>query len=168
ILIYGDEAGVTLDSTITTVWGIKGKQPVISSISGRGRVHLVGFVEPESGNCNVYRAERGNSDNFLLALNRLYELYKYVKQKVILVVDNARWHHAKRVKEWISKHPLFELIYLPPYSPDLNPMERQWWYMRKRATHTILFDTLEECWNRINNHFLSMTKEQVVTLCQID
>lgn len=53
-----------------------------------------------------------------------------------MVVDNVRYHHAKRLKPILEryKHKI-ELVYLPAYSPDLNPIERIWWYMRKKITH---------------------------------
>jgi transposase len=53
-----------------------------------------------------------------------------------MVVDNVRYHHAKRLKPILEKYKhKIEIVYLPPYSPDLNPIERIWWYMRKKITH---------------------------------
>jgi transposase len=50
-----------------------------------------------------------------------------------MVVDNVRYHHAKRLKPILEKYKnRIELAYLPAYSPDLNPIERVWWYMRKK------------------------------------
>jgi transposase len=53
-----------------------------------------------------------------------------------MVVDNVRYHHAKRLKPILERYKhRVELLYLPAYSPDLNPVERIWWYMRKKITH---------------------------------
>lgn len=53
-----------------------------------------------------------------------------------MVLDNVRYHHAKKLQLFLENHKeRIELIFLPPYSPDLNPMERIWWYMRKKITH---------------------------------
>jgi transposase len=46
-----------------------------------------------------------------------------------MVVDNVRFHHAKLLKKWLINNTKLELVYLPPYSPELNPIERAWWYM---------------------------------------
>lgn len=62
-----------------------------------------------------------------------------------MVVDNVRYHHAKRLKPILEKYKnKIELIYLPPYSPDLNPIERIWWYMRKKITHNRYIETMEK------------------------
>jgi len=52
--------------------------------------------------------------------------------KIIIVVDNVRYHHSKYIKNWLSKSPKVEMVYLSPYSIELNPIERAWWYMRKK------------------------------------
>jgi transposase len=50
-----------------------------------------------------------------------------------MVVDNVRYHDAKRLKPILEKYKnRLEIVYLPAYSPDLNPIERIWWYMRKK------------------------------------
>jgi transposase len=48
-----------------------------------------------------------------------------------MVVDNVRFHHAKLLKKWFHKHPK----HLSPYLPELNPIERAWWYIRKKIIH---------------------------------
>jgi putative transposase len=64
-----------------------------------------------------------------------------------MVLDNVKYHHAKRLKPILVKYKhRIELVFLPPYSPDLNPMERVWWYMRKKITHNRFLEKME---NRI-------------------
>ncbi|WP_083839311.1 transposase [Mucilaginibacter paludis] len=74
---------------------------------------------------------------------------QYHDRKVVMVLDNVPYHHANRLKPILEryKHRL-ELVYLPPYSPDLNPIERVWWYMRKKITHNRYVQNLED---RIKN-----------------
>src|SRR5690606_42153613 len=54
------------------------------------------------------------------------------RSKIIMVLDNVRFHHARYVQEWLSGQDQLELFFLPPYSPDLNAVEKAWWYMRKK------------------------------------
>ena len=62
-----------------------------------------------------------------------------------MVLDNVRYHHAKRLKPILEKYKdRIHLLYLPAYSPDLNPMERIWWYMRKKITHNRYVETMTE------------------------
>jgi transposase len=73
-----------------------------------------------------------------------------------MVLDNVRYHHAKRLKPILEKYKhRIELVYLPPYSPDLNPIERVWWYMRKKITHNRYVEKIE---HRIEM-FRSLMKE---------
>ncbi len=44
--------------------------------------------------------------------------------KIYIILDNARYFHANPVKEWLEKHPKINIIFLPPYAPNLNLVER--------------------------------------------
>lgn len=66
-------------------------------------------------------------------------------RKVLLVVDNARFHHAKINKEFIeSLKSRLELLFLPPYSPELNPIESLWKKTRRSVTHNRYFESHSE------------------------
>jgi len=63
---------------------------------------------------------------------------------VIVIADNARYHHAKIHKPWREKcSKKFEIMFLPPYSPELNPIERVWKLTRRLAVHNRYFPSLE-------------------------
>lgn len=74
------------------------------------------------------------------------------KKKIVLVLDNAAPHKSKVVKDFVKEHnSRIELLYLPPYSPDLQPAELIWKEMRKDRIHNkyfpckqILSDTIED------------------------
>jgi putative transposase len=102
-------------------------------------------VEPETGKVCAKAAEKGNTTSFFAFL--LWVVRQYPGRKVVMVLDNVKYHHAKRLKPILARYShLIELVFLPPYSPDLNPMERVWWYMRKKITHNRYLETME---NRI-------------------
>jgi transposase len=84
-------------------------QSMISAVSNRG---LMRFM--------LYEAAL-NADRFIAFLRRLS---KDAGQKVFLIVDNLKVHHAAKVKTWLSRHAHeIELFYLPAYAPDHNPDE---------------------------------------------
>jgi len=84
-------------------------------------------------------------------LKAILKTYRGVK-KIIVYVDNVSFHHAKALKFFIAAHPELEIRYLPSYSPDMNPVERVWWYMRKKITH---------------NRYLSSIKERIAKFWQL-
>lgn len=65
-------------------------------------------------------------------------------RRVVVIVDNARFHHARMHREWReAQEPDFQLLFLPPYSPDLNPIERIWKLVRRLCLHNRYFPKLE-------------------------
>ena len=49
-----------------------------------------------------------------------------------MILDNVRFHHAKKVQEFLEKNPRLQFLFLPPYSPDLNPIENDFANLKKR------------------------------------
>ena len=86
-----------------------------------------------------------------------------------MVLDNVAYHHSKKITGWLRKNVKLELFFLPPYSPDLNAIERAWWYMRKKITHNRYVKTLKErkvqFW-KMFSHFL-VPNPQLKSVCQI-
>ena len=66
-------------------------------------------------------------------------------RRVVVITDNAKYHHARLTTQWREEHADdFALDYLPPYSPELNPIERVWKLTRRRCLHNRYFPQLDE------------------------
>ncbi|GAP71692.1 transposase [Candidatus Symbiothrix dinenymphae] len=94
--------------------------------------------------------EEFNATTFQLFLEKLLlkaEVGKKVngtKKKLLLVLDNAKYHHAKILQPWLeSVSEVLELFFLPPYSPDLNAIEMLWKKTRRNVTHNHFFKSIE-------------------------
>lgn len=107
------------------------------------RVTGFGSINPLSGQLVVNFAQTGNTHTFKNHLRKVLRAYKG-KRKIVIYLDNVRFHHAKLLKLFLDAHPELEIRYLPAYSPDLNPVERVWWYMRKRITHNRYLSSIKE------------------------
>jgi putative transposase len=84
---------------------------------------IFGAVNPYNGKLIVDTADSGNTKTFFRFLVKC--LRAAAGQKVYMVLDNVHFHHAKRLKPLLKRYrDRIELIFLPPYSPDLNPVER--------------------------------------------
>ena len=88
--------------------------------------------------------------------------------RIWLYVDNARWHKAQTVKDYLAQQDIIVLKFFPPYSPNLNPMEWEWHELRREATHTRRLQSSEECWQIIQNHFETQKGENKHFLCQLN
>lgn len=166
MILFSDEAGICLEPKLGAVWSLKGAQPIVPTNSSWSRVNLTGFVDPVKGKILVTQMEKGNSENFIKQLEIVGKRYKK-KRKITIYVDNARWHKTRLVKLWQRKNKKVKLKFMPKYAPKLNPIERHWWFLRKQSTQNVLFETKEECWNTIDNHFKGLTPNEIIILCQI-
>lgn len=90
------------------------------------------------------------------------------KGKLIVILDNAKWHKSKRIQAFLFEHlDRLEALYLPPYSPQCNPVERVWRLTRKRVTHNRYFDTHYSLIRSLYDQFLLWGKpnRMLHTLC---
>jgi transposase len=72
-------------------------------------------------------------------------------RKIVMIIDNARYHHARLHEDWRQDvTDYFELHFLPPYSPELNPIERVWKLFRRRCLHNQYFAELDDVVRAIN------------------
>ena len=74
--------------------------------------------------------------------------------RMVLVLDNARYHHAILLKPLLRKYrAVLTLLFLPPYSPQLAPIERVWKLARRLATHNRFFATLDDVLTAVSTCF---------------
>lgn len=143
-MLFQDEFSLSNTATLSTTWSPKGKQPeIVCKQAKKERVTGFGSVNPLTGQLVANFAQTGNADTFKKHLRKVLKAYKG-KRKIIIYVDNVRFHHANALKPFLVVHPELEIRYLPAYSPDLNPVERVWWYMRKSITHNRYISSLKE------------------------
>lgn len=151
-MYFEDECHFKLTLTIIRAWFLSGSQPEIKSPVDRFKVSIFGAVGM-NGQLITLENETFDATTFQLFLEKL--LLKAEtgrkkdgkKKKILLVLDNARYHHAKILQPWLNKvSDWLELFFLPPYSPDLNPIEILWKKTRRHVTHNRFFSSLQELW----------------------
>jgi transposase len=115
-------------------WLLVGQRYHVKVGSGRARMNILGAYCPEDHEYLDIRLTRDNinGEQFVNLLRVLRERHPETK-KFILYLDNAKYFDAPVVREWMARQPGFELKFLPPYSPNLNLIERLWKLLRKEA-----------------------------------
>lgn len=122
---FCDETGVLGDPRPRRRWMRKGDRGKVPFSGQHLRSNVVGAVHPQSGEFFALIVSHMDSDMFQVFLDQLAK--ETSGRSIILVLDNATWHKRKTLK-WHHIQPQF----LPPYSPDLNPIERLWLVMKAR------------------------------------
>jgi transposase len=90
----------------------------------------------------------------------LDEFAKSIKKDVILVMDNAAWHKALVVPKNI------EIVYLPPYSPELNPVERLWKYMKDKLLKNKVYQNLKDLEQETFQFVKDLSGEAISSICR--
>ena len=126
-------------------WILKGKinDKFVKTNTGRERLNLTGAISLNDKKALIISEKTINSDSIIKLFKRL--LLRQPKGKIYLILDNAPYHHSKKVGFWLKSHTRrIKLIFLPSYSPNLNIIERLWRFFHQRITWNHYFETFEE------------------------
>lgn len=127
-IFFGDESSVRSDYHSGTTWAPIGKTPVVKTTASRHKVNLISAISPRGA--MQFMATEGSvtSAVFIDFLKRM--LHK-ADRPIFMVVDNHAVHRSKEVREFVkSTAGKLRLFFLPPYSPELNPDEHVWNYLK--------------------------------------
>ena len=152
-----DEARFPMVPTLTATLGVKGHRPTVGTRDCKDLLYVFAVVNLVSGalHSNTLEAPKGVKERtgqsknrrlqeaFAAHLRHVGRIYPKARHpEVVLLIDNAPWHGGAPVNVALADNPHLKLKRLPSYSPHLNPIERFWKRLRRRATHNRLFDSL--------------------------
>ena len=137
-----DEVGFQLQTNFKRIWFEKGKKPKGAFFWSNKK--LITFGALTSSHKFYYEFHIAqNSMTFMSFLSSLFE-WLNLNKKYVLILDNAAWHKTKVVRNFIAKHKNIKVEYIPPYSPELNPIETNWKVTRNNVTKSQFFRTIED------------------------
>ncbi len=136
-VLYEDESMIRDYQAIKKTWFPKGQQRIIPTYGKHEGVKLVGFLNYETGEVYVEEHERYDAEVFRCFL--LHVLARYPQGKIVMILDNAKIHHAKLLKDVLDANPRLHLEFLPPYSPNLNKIEELWGWMKNSVINNVFF-----------------------------
>ena len=146
-----DEAALFVDAVHPThaarpvgCWAPAEDNLAIEQTSGRQRLNIHGAIDLETGKTamiDVETVDAASTIRLLEAIEAMYPLLVIIH----VFLDNARYHHAKLVQEWLAQPGRrVTLHFIPAYCPHLNPIERLWGLMHKHLTHNKTYPTYRE------------------------
>jgi transposase len=150
-ILFEDESDIHWLPLITSAWTKKGHQVHVPTPGNNDKRYCFGAVDYHTGESCFMLSRRKDSNAFLLFLKRLMNR---TSKKIILVLDNYSIHKTQRVRDFVKEHAdRLRLVFLPTYSPWLNPIELFWRHLKKRVLANRFFETivaqLRELWKRL-------------------
>jgi transposase len=129
------------------------RDPILLHAPTRKSMACFGAVSLLSGKFVRMLVPKFNTESFTAFLKKLLR-HRSRDRRMVVVLDNASYHHAAALRPLLRKYRrVLELLFLPPYSPQLAPIERVWKLARRLATHNRYFPTLEELVSAVTSCF---------------
>ena len=165
ILVFQDEVHYTVQTGISSMWAVKGSKPKVKSYPGKDKISYSGFVIPSTGKLFTCKPEWFDYETTIKSIRDFLKTNPAQENcKYYLVMDNAPWHKkAKRLikenfnQEYSDISDKVIFVYLPPYSPDLNPIEQVWRLTRCDAAHNIFFRDVHKLEQAVDDYYSLFT-----------
>lgn len=148
---------------LSRTWFPKGKQKIIPTYGKHWGAKLLGTLDYETGEVFSIQEERYDAKVFLSFLEAI--LAKYPNQRIVMILDNAKIHHADLIQPFLEQHKAhFRLMFLPPYSPNLNLIEELWGWLKSAVINNVFFNTLGKIRQSVQGFIKSINETPQITI----
>jgi len=161
-LLFFDEARFGTHSNLGHGWYPRGSRTSVKVKLGYKNFYIYGAANPWTGKNFHLLLPKANSQCMNLFIQELANEFK--GKKIILVLDGAGWHKSKDlvIPDNIS------FIFLPPYSPELNPVERLWLHIKHHTIRNRIYDTLSDLEDAVCDFIKNLESQIVESICSVN
>ncbi|MCY1703414.1 IS630 family transposase [Deinococcus sp. SL84] len=152
-IIYLDEVGFSLKGVRRRTWSPRGVTPLVTLRANWEKLSTIGAITSDG---RFFQHTKSGAIRSGEVIRFFRHLLRHVQGEIVVVLDNARIHHAKVTQAFVGSHERLSLIFLPPYAPELNPIELVWAYVKRNVlgnfcAHSIraLKKRLVTAWQRV-------------------
>ena len=143
-VLFADAVHPTHAARPVGCWAPEQEKLAIEQTSGRQRINVHGAIDLETGRTRMIEVETVDAVSTIRLLESIEAFYPMLAL-IHVFLDNARYHHAKLVQDWLSRPDCrIRLHFIPAYCPHLNPIERLWGVMHKHVTHNKCYATCSQ------------------------
>jgi transposase len=140
-VLFADAVHPTHAARPAGCWAPKQATLAIEQTSGRERINIHGAIELATGQTRMIEVVTVDAVSTIRLLQSIEAFYPLLAL-IHVFLDNARYHHARLVQEWLARPGCrIKLHFIPPYCPHLNPIERLWGLMHRNVTHNKCYAT---------------------------
>jgi transposase len=150
------------------VWAKKGTKPTLLINGSYAKLNVFGFINPLTGQSHFQYIKNLDSDCFIQFLKAILKEYAR-SRKIYLIIDNAPAHKSKKVSKFLlSFTNKLELVCLPPYSPDLNPIEILWREVKKDVVYNTFYRYFDDFQCSLTQSLKFFAPNRIISICGID
>ncbi len=157
---FMDEARLGQQGTLARVWARRGSRPAVVKQARYEWVYLYAAVEPATGESVALLAPNVNTGTFNVFLSMLAKEVG-PREHIVLVMDRAGWHKSRALK----LPDCVTVRLLPPYSPELNPVENLWHHLRSHYLSNRAYDDYDHLIDAGTEAWRRLTPEVIKTVC---
>jgi transposase len=155
-LLFVDATHPAYDAHPARGWIRRGHTATLQSNHGRANVTLNGALSWPAREAITREAPLITGAEMIAFFQQIADRYPAART-ITLVLDNATYNRAKVVREWLARPGCrVRLIYLPPYAPNLNLIERLWWFFKKKTLWNTHYPTLAAFRDAIHDFFANL------------
>ena len=141
-ICFMDGVHPTHNTHLSYGWIKKGLRKELPSNTGRARLNLSGSIDVLSQKLIIQEDKTLNAASTILFLEKLEKAYP-CKKKIHLFCDNARYYKNKAVTAYLQTSKI-KIHFLPPYSPNLNPIERLWKLLKEKVMCNVYYEYFDD------------------------
>ena len=160
LLFFFDEGRFGLQASVTRIWAKRGQPLTVKVKQGYKNFYSYTCVSPVDGESFSLFLPEVNTEMMNIFFEELSK--HYGTKEILIVMDQAGWHKANELRI----PPNITVEYLPPYSPELNPIEKLWQWLRKEAVHNNIFETLDSLMDALAKQMRELSLKKYAQICR--
>lgn len=164
-IYFVDSVHPQYQAYLTYGWILKGEQKLVPTTARQPRLNFIGGICLNGHRIIYQQADIVNADSIAEFLSRLRKHHPG-KTKIHIIWDNAGYHSDAAIQEF-ARNLAIELHYLPPYSPNLNPIERLWKVMHEKVSANKYYETFSDFTEATLNFFRNIRKNKLLLRSRI-
>jgi transposase len=133
-LVFLDESGLLMAPLVRRSWAPRGRTPILyQTTRSREKVSIIAAlsVSPQRRRVGLYFSLYPNANVTMAAVVAfLRELARHLQHAIILIWDRLPAHRGRTIRRFLARRKRCRAVFLPPYAPELNPVERLWSYLK--------------------------------------
>ncbi len=128
--MYLDEVGFSLKGVRRRTWSTRGVTPLVTLPANWEKLSTIGAITSDG---RFFQQTKSGAIRSGDVIRFFQHLLRHVQGEIVVVLDNAGIHRAKATQAFVGLHERLSLVFLPPYAPELNPIELVWAYVKRNV-----------------------------------